>query len=572
MVYRFSWLAGIAAVGLAFWELSFLLRDSEVGTPWQVAILVSILLGAGITWTAIAYRAHPLIIFAANAIAFVLTAGLLVAPDTLWTVFPTTETWHAVWFEMERAIEVIRHGVEPVFPLPGIVLMLSALFWTLGFLLVAGLLNGRPFVALLTPLIVSLQFVIIDRKPKTLPHLAVFLGVVALALLAIRADERDAGAGRLHRVNAVHRPTKRPSPAITILVASTIVLSLFAVRFVGDRVPNQGVVTWRSPAGFSDDYSGSASYNPFTDIQANLTRQTSNPLFKAEIRGADPASVRFRTVTLDVYENGRWQTDRIGIYPLEEEPWMPPGQEYRGETRTVTAAIRVDNLVSVWLPAPNTPNAAFSENRSDNSSIRVRRLDGSLYMPGNLTYEGMQYIVQAEVPVHDGPTTAALALTSQGRLSPLFVAADEAGENFDLDVGPLAEEVELEDEEFWLALPEDEFDTRFRSLASDVVGNVDTNFEKALALENWFRDSGDFTYNDSIPSEFTTSDVWRAKPRRARVHSGGAAQRRRGAGDGQERPCLGGTLDPEVRVDVVRPHASEAVRGPHRERNADRGA
>ncbi len=508
MVYRFSWLAGIAAVGLAFWELSYLLRDSEVGTPWQAAILVSILLGAGITWTAIAYRAHPVVILVVNTVAFILTAGLLVAPDTLWAVFPTRLTWDAMWFEMGRALDVIRHGVEPVFPLPGIVLLLSALFWTLGFLLVAGLLNGRPFVAILTPLIVSLQFVIIDRKPKTLPHLAVFLGVVAISLLAIRADERDAGAGRLHRVNATHRPTKRPSPAITVLVASTIVLSLVAVRFVGDRVPNQGVVTWRSPAGFADAYSGSTSYNPFTDIQARVISQTDNPLFMARIEGADPSTVRFRWLTLDVYKNGKWQTDRIGIYPLEEEPWLLPGQEYRGETRTVTTAIRIDNLVSAWLPTPVTPNAAFSEDRSDNASMRVRRLDGSLYMPGNITYEGMQYIVQAEVPVADGPTIAALALTAEGRLSPLFATAEQNGESIDLDFQRLPEELELPEEEFWLQLPEDEFGAAFDRLATSVVGNVDTNFEKALALENWFRDSGDFHYNDRVPAEFTTTDVY----------------------------------------------------------------
>ncbi|MEN8042127.1 MAG: hypothetical protein ABFR95_11550, partial [Actinomycetota bacterium] len=83
MVYRFSWIAGVAALGLAFWELSTLLRDSATGTPWQVAIIVAALLGAGITWTAIAYRAPAWAVLVMNLVAFILLTGLIVAPETL---------------------------------------------------------------------------------------------------------------------------------------------------------------------------------------------------------------------------------------------------------------------------------------------------------------------------------------------------------------------------------------------------------------------------------------------------------------------------------------------------------
>ncbi|MCL1588634.1 MAG: hypothetical protein M3092_09455, partial [Actinomycetia bacterium] len=216
MVYRFSWIAGIAAIALAFWELSFVMRDSVVGTPWQLAIIISMVLAAGITWTLVSYEARALVVIVANVFGFVITAGLLVAPSTLWLIAPTTETWTTVQFEMVRAFDVIRFGVEPVRPVPGLVLLLAALFWILGFLLVAGLLNSRPFIAVMTPLIVALQFVIIDRRPKGLIHVAVFLAVVAFAFLAIRLDERDAGSGRLHRVDASHPPSKRPTPAVTV--------------------------------------------------------------------------------------------------------------------------------------------------------------------------------------------------------------------------------------------------------------------------------------------------------------------------------------------------------------------
>ena len=134
MVYRFSWIAGITAIGLAFWQLSSLLRDSVVGTPWQVAILASTLLGAGITWTMIAYRAPAWLVALANVGAFVLLASLIVAPETLYGILPTAATWRMVSEELIKAFGIIRNGVEPVTPVPGLILLISLLFWTLGFL------------------------------------------------------------------------------------------------------------------------------------------------------------------------------------------------------------------------------------------------------------------------------------------------------------------------------------------------------------------------------------------------------------------------------------------------------
>ncbi|MGI9667903.1 MAG: transglutaminaseTgpA domain-containing protein [Acidimicrobiia bacterium] len=508
MVYRYSWIAGIAALGLALWELSFLMRESNTGLPWPIAVLVATLLGAGITWTTIAYRAHAVVIVLANVIAFILTAGLLIAPDTLWLIFPTAGTWDAVLHELDRAMEIIRYGVEPVRPVPGLVMMLAGLFWILGFLLVAGLLNSRPFVAILTPLIVALQFVIIDRKPKGIGHLAVFVGIVALCLLAIRIDERDSGAGKLQRVNPTKRPTKRPSPAIGLLVLGTVAAALLVVGLAGDQVPNSGLVTWREPAGFSDSYSGSASYNPYTQIRAGLINQTNTPLFRARIDGDVPIdSVSFRTVTLDVYAGGRWGTfNRVQRTPLDENPFDAETQVYRGETVRVASDIEILGLKQPWMPAPVTPIAAFARDESDDSAIRVRGLDGTLILPGDVTYEGMVYSVLSEMPRYDGPTVAALTLAENGELSPLFQAAADAGEEIDL-FGGAPPPLELENAEFWLEYPLDELGSAFTIYAEDVVGNVETNFEKALVLENFFRDSGQFVYNTGVPPGNATDNV-----------------------------------------------------------------
>lgn len=509
MVYRFSWIAGIAAIGLAVWELSFLLRPSVTGTPWQLAILIATALGAVITWTLLAYRAHAVLVVAGNLVGLVITGGLLLAPETLWTVLPTSETWTVLQLEMSRALEIIRYGVEPVRPVPGLVLLLVVLFWILGFLLVAGLLNRRPYIAVITPLIIALQFVIIDRKPKGILHVAVFLGIVAWSLLAVRADERDRGSGRLQRVGATRPPSKRPSMAIVTLIAVTIVAAIGTVAFAGSTVPNDGLVSWRAPSGYTDEYSGSVAYNPYTDIKAQLISQTNLPLFVATVDGVAPDQLRFRTVTLDVYRDGRWQTDRVQAYPIDTETWIDESQVYRGETVAVTVAIRIENLTQPWMPAPTTSNFVATADEGDLRSIRVRRLDGSLFLPGDATYKGMEYTVRAEVARYNGATLAALARTEDGTLSPLFQAASDGNEYLpepDIELEPLA----LANEEFWTEYPDDLGSSVIR-IAEGLTTNLETNYEKAIALEQYFRYGddryGDFTYNDSVPAQYTTSSV-----------------------------------------------------------------
>ncbi len=509
MVYRFSWIAGTAAIGLAFWELSFLMRDSVVGVPWQVAVLLAAVLGAALTWALVAYRAPAVVVALGNVVGFIVVGGLLVAPTTLWAIFPTRATLVEVQFELGRAFEIIRFGVEPVRPVPGLVLLLAALFWILGFLLVAGLLNERPFVAIVTPLVVAVQFVVIDRRPKGIAHIAVFLAIVALSLLAIRADEHDRGSGRFQRVNATRPPNSRPSPAVTALVVVTIALAVGAVGFVGDTVPNDGIVTWRAPAGYTDEYSGSAAYNPYTDIQAKLISQTNQPLFVATVEGMSPDQVRFRTVTLDVYRDGRWQTDRVQAFPTDDETWIDESQVYRGETRGVTVSIRIEDLTQPWMPAPTTPYSVATADEADLRSIRVRRLDGSLFLPGDVTYRGMEYTVRAEVARYDGATLAALARTEDGTLSPLFQAAADDNRYLpepDVELEPLA----LDNEEFWTEYPED-LGASVIAIAEGLTENLETNYEKAIALEQYFRYGDDtygtFTYNDSVPEQYTTTSV-----------------------------------------------------------------
>jgi len=228
-------------------------------------------------------------------------------------------------------------------------------------------------------------------------------------------------------------------------------------------------------------------------------------LFVAEVDGMDADQLRFRTVTLDSYSDGRWGTNRVKAFPIEEGPWIEDSQVYRGETTAVTAEIQIENLTQPWMPAPTTSNTVQALTESDQRSIRIRRLDGSLFLPGSVTYGGMQYKVTAEVAVYDGATLAALARTEDGSLSPLFQAAADDNQfipEASIDLQPLA----LANEDYWTEFPSD-VGAGLIALAEEKTANLETNYEKALALEQYFRFSDDFVYEESVPSEWATSSV-----------------------------------------------------------------
>ena len=177
MVYRYSWIAGLASIVFAFWQLTRLLLPTGSGAKWQLVVLSGLAIGLIVTWTAVTYRVRTIWIVVINLVALFVAATRFAAPSESILILPTVPGVTALWSDLLRAFDVIRHGVEPVRPITGIVVILTALFWLLGALLAWGLSKDHPFVALLPPLVVALQFATLDRRDDSL----IILGAIGSA-------------------------------------------------------------------------------------------------------------------------------------------------------------------------------------------------------------------------------------------------------------------------------------------------------------------------------------------------------------------------------------------------------
>jgi transglutaminase-like putative cysteine protease len=520
MVYRNSWIAGLAGLAFAFFMMNQLLRPTISGVPWQFVVAAGLLLGIIITWTAISYRLSTWLLIAANLFAMVITVVRVSAPETTALFLPTASSVELIRAQLDQAVAIVQSGIEPVIPVPGIVILITLVFWTAGALLAWGLLKGHPYVALVPPLVLSLQFATMDRAGTGLFRTVVFVLLVAGMILAITADERDSTAGRMAPRGSWPSARPKMGASASALLSVTVVGAVLAVGLFQSQVPYDGVLDWRNRRGYGGDNFGSVSYNPFISIQQTLVSNSNTPLFVAEIDGdLAPNEVYFKLLTMESYDGRQFYADRFVAVPLEERPWEQEGHAFAGETDAVTADISIAFLSQDWLPTAYSPSDLIAEETLFRS-LRVRPVDGSIILDGGLSYEGMRYITTSDVP---DPDVNVLALDDTGQLSPSFVNAADRGAELPETVGLVALP-ELRQEppnvDVYLALPED-LDLEIAAEARLRTANLTTDFERGLALESWFHSEA-FDYSTDIEPGHGATDLsaWLLDPESPNYHVG----------------------------------------------------
>jgi transglutaminase-like putative cysteine protease len=503
VVYRFSWLAGVAGILFALVRLERLLRSTVDGLPWEAVLLVAALLGAALTWAGLAYRLSAPVIVAVNLAAMLLAVVRLAVPATTWSIFPTASSFPALWTELSYAFDVIRTGVAPVLPLAGIVALLAVVFWLLGALLATGLRRDRPYLAVLAPLVAYLQFATMDRR-RSGAWTALFVVLLGLALFAVAADRRRRGTGLLTfgpGREAVGRT--RPALVAGVLIA-LVAVTLGATSALARTLPRTGLLDWRAESALTGGYYGSISFNPFVGIQQQLVNPTDTPLFYAEISGDVPYDrVYFRLLTLESFNGAQWYSDhpRVGR-PEEVDGFEDADVAFHGPSAAVAQKVTILALQQEWLPAAYSPTAFTADNRAVASGYRIKVDDGALRLDA-LTYRGMTYTVGSAVPL---PDLEVLARDATGAVSPVFADASAAEAGYEAQAGPPPPAYELPERDKYLDLP-DGIDPGIASLSARQVLDLDTDFEKALALEAFFRDSGGFRYSIEVSPGHAASDL-----------------------------------------------------------------
>jgi transglutaminase-like putative cysteine protease len=228
----------------------------------------------------------------------------------------------------------------------------------------------------------------------------------------------------------------RQIPGGLVLVAGAVVVALLVgslAAFVG--------TAGRFAGGGDGAGSGSIGLSPFTSLRGQLNQSTPNPLF--EVYGL-PKAAYLRALTLADYQSGvGWQATRPGPGSPPEGPFPTPG------IAGVPANIGIDNVGfrDYWLPVYGTP-------------VSIADLTPGLFVydePSGTAYtarpaEEEQWGQSAFLPE---PTTESLR-AAQGE-PPAAIYSNILG-----------------------------IDPRITAIAAEVTGGATNDFDRALALQEYF--------------------------------------------------------------------------------------
>ena len=514
MVYRNSWLAGLAAFAFAFAQLNALIFATETGVPWQYAAAMAMTLGAVITWTALTYRLKTWLVVVINAAAGLLAVVRVVAPETTRFFLPTGASFTSLNEQLKSALHLIRTGVEPVVPEAGVVVVVMVVLWVTGGMLSWGLLRGHPYVALVPPLVLAVEFTVMDRRPTPTSTIIAFVALVGLIIFAVTSDERDQTSSRMAPRGVWTPPKRGPAPAASLFLVATMALPVVAVGVLDGAVPDDGILNWRVngpvPAPNFGEYGASDSYNPFIGIHQQLVSNGTTVRFMAGIESTVPAGeVYFQFVTMEHYDGDKFSAVSSEVQELTDGTWEHPDHTFAGPTENLASIVAIDQLRMPWLPVPATPWSIRSISPEEfDVYLRIQPEDGSVLYQGGTTARGMRYQVNASIPEPDISVLATKPDITD--LSVVFRTAIEEGALL-TGVEPLEEpaavRLEPPEPDRFLDLPVDDPSARIaeiEELAREQTARLETDFEKGLALEAWLRT---FEYTTDIVPDQAADDL-----------------------------------------------------------------
>jgi transglutaminase-like putative cysteine protease len=386
----------------------------------------------------------------AGAVLFVTWVRL--RATTTLGVLPTPDTLTLAREQIREAIEVFGEVTPPAKVLPGFVLMACLGAWMMAVTADLAAFRARAQLEAIIPATTLFVFGgALGSGGGRLGVAALFIGATLVHWLAQRAlaaassptwlaSERGGTASPLLRVGAV-------------LVA----VGVLAAIAVGPRLPGaraEAVVPWR--AEDREQPNSRVTVSPLVDIRTRLVDQSSVVAFR--VRSEQRAY--WRLTSLEEFNGQQWTSS--GEYERADGELGSDVDPSEAHFRSMQASFEIFALAQFWLPAP------FRPVRIDGTAARYDTDSNSLVTEEE-TASGLEYTVTAAVPEITREDLEQVAPIAPGFIS------DE-----------------------YTRLPAG-FSNRVQELAGKIIRGADTQYERAMALQNYLR-SSEFTYDLNVRS------------------------------------------------------------------------
>ncbi|MGL4172769.1 MAG: transglutaminaseTgpA domain-containing protein [Actinomycetota bacterium] len=446
-----DWLTGLlaaAATAAAVWSLTPLVRSTSWLVPSSLVVIIVLLTGA---------LARQLRTPAGYLIPLQFIAGLV-----LLAVFFTTDLGNAIlsptalWVEMRDllsdGVQVIDQRKAPLPETSGLslllalgVLMVSILVDAMVVTVRAPAASGLPLLALM-----SIPGAVLDDGVSWYSFVAT--ATVWLLILAYDTSQRWQRWGHAPTDTALHARAGR----------RTAILALGGALLVPAIAPGPANGILDINRGGPDQIQNRTVINPILTLRDNLTRGEGN--LALTYRSTTPDTPPLRLITADVFTGELWQP---ALQQLREENRVangipsPPGLAAATPRIERKVDITIAGLDQEFLPLPY-PTSNVNVNGTwfyDPDTLSVIGEDGQ-------TTRGLSYSVSY---LNVQPTTRQLRAASN-RAVPTSSRFTE--------LPPLPESIGAQ--------------------AEEVVAGAANDYERATALQRWFRTDGGFEYTTEV--------------------------------------------------------------------------
>lgn len=366
--------------------------------------------------------------------------------NALLGVIPTGGIVEALPRMITTASALITDGVAPLTPTQPLVFLIVA---SLGLLTVA---LDHVVITARMPLLASIALVAVWLIPAiAVPagvDIVAFVVLAASVLLLIRAETRTR-----------ETPSAAASPrAVTARAGgvAAVATSIGAVAIIAALAVGPTLQASVPAAGFGT----STMIDPSLDLGKNLRRQDGATVLTLR---TDGTSVPYlRVATLSLFDGTVWQPDRTSTVDLSAAPLEPVELSADIAVVQTRTTVAIKNLASAYAPVPYP-------------ATEVDGLAGAWqFAPYNRTVagaagatQGQEYTVVSDIAQ---PTLEQIRASSAGG----------AGVSIDVDSLPAGSPPII------------------AQLARQVTAQADTDYDKLIALQDWFR-GPEFTYSLDAP-------------------------------------------------------------------------
>jgi transglutaminase-like putative cysteine protease len=395
----------------------------------------------------------------------VLTSWIFFAGTTR-LLLPTPDTFTAAGDALHASWSSFQEVVAPTTPEPGFLLAAATgLFFAIFLADWAAFRLWAAVEAIVPSLTVFLFTALVGSARLQVATTAIYAVLALLFVLEHRVAQRERSTSWL--ANQGDRGSAWLLRAGGILVAAAVLAGVI----VGPHLPGAqdvGMFSWR---GSREGPSSRVTISPLVDIRSRLIENRNVTLFSV----SSPQPAYWLLTALDTFDGQIWRSSgRYSTVSGDLGDSLPAGYDDIQRASEVGQTYRIEALSALWLPAAAQAVAI------DAPDTKVRYQDDTSTL-----------IVDTDVPTSDGQT-----YTVQSVL-PAFTSDQLASADTEVPTD-IAEQAG--------GAPKD-LSPEAAAVAREITDGATTPYDRAMALQSFFRTDGGFEYDTDVAAGHSGSAI-----------------------------------------------------------------